>query len=82
MPNPNEPRLMKPRGDGARPAEFDHATGNAGRDGFTVLARREPPRQQEPDNPFGFMPFGGSTTIDPPVGQRDYRRGPRFSEDY
>lgn len=83
MGHPNEPRRMTPRGDGARASEFDNVTGNAGRDGFTRVARRRPPGQQDDDGNAVFMPFGGSSdTIGPPVGERDYGRGPRFSEDY
>lgn len=83
MGHPNEPRRMTPRGDGARAPEFDtHVSGNAGRDGFTRVACRKPPGHPD-DSPFGFGgPWGGSDAIDPPVGERDYRRGPRFSEDY
>jgi hypothetical protein len=85
MGGPNEPRLMEPRGDGKRKPTFDHTSGNAARDGFTVIASREPPRQpgdDGPSGPFGFSPFGGDTTIHPQVGSRDYRRGRRiYSED-
>lgn len=81
MPDPNEPRRMTPRGDGARKPEFDNVTGNAGRDGFTRIARRRPQGEGAGDSPFPM--FGGDTqTINPPVGERDYGRGPRFQEDY
>jgi hypothetical protein len=81
MGHPNEPRLMKPRGNGTRPAEFGQETGNAGRDGYTVVARRNGPGQQSNDDPFPMF-GGGNDGINPQVGERDYRRGPRFSEDY
>jgi hypothetical protein len=82
MGHPNEPRRMTPRGDGKRAGEFDHVSGNAGRDGFTRVARRRPPGQpEEGASPF-FMNYGGDSSINPPVGERDYGRGPRFSEDY
>lgn len=80
MGHPNEPRLMKPRGDGVRSAEFGQETGNAGRDGYTVVARRHGPGQQTSnDGPFPM--YGHGEGITPQVGERDYRRGPRFSED-
>lgn len=82
MGHPNEPRRMTPRGDGKRAGDFDNVTGNAGRDGFTRIARRQPPGQQDADGNVVFMPYGGSGTITPALGERDYNRGPRFSEDY
>lgn len=74
MPDPNEPRLM-PIDDGEH--TFDIETGNAGLDGYTLTAAMRPIRKPTfPDFP---SPPG---QIDPPVGKRDYTRGPRFeSED-
>lgn len=76
--NPNEPRLMdthsrdKPHGN-------DIATGNAGRDGFTRIARRRLPGDMDADDsgPVHYG-YGG---IQPEVGERDYNRGPRYEED-
>lgn len=79
MGNPNEPRRMTPRGDGARKAEFGQDTGNAGRDGYSVVARRNPPGQPSNDDPWSM--YGQGEGITPQLGERDYRRGPRFSED-
>lgn len=81
MGNANEPRLMKPRREETR--VYDNATGDAGRDGYTRIARREVPgRHQGSDDGMNPVPYGNSDTVNPQVGERDYNRGPRFSEDY
>jgi hypothetical protein len=71
MSDPNEPRVMDTWRN--RKATFDDTTGNAGRDGFTRLARAE---MKKNDDPFSFAPGG----ITPRVGKRS-DRGPRFTED-
>lgn len=77
MSDPNEPRLMKPRRAEARVR--DHASGKPARDGFTRIARKH--RLDEPSND-PMAPFGlGARGIQPEVGERDWNRGPRFSED-
>lgn len=81
MADANEPRLMKARGNSADEREFDHVTGDAGRDGFTRIARREVRGRPTGENyPWG-EPRLGSDEITPQVGQTDYSRGPRYSED-
>lgn len=77
MGDPNEPRLMKPRRD--EPRSNDIATGDAGRDGFTRIARRRLPGDNDGDETVPvYYGYGG---IQPEVGERDYNRGPRFEED-
>jgi hypothetical protein len=79
MSDPNEPRLMKSRGNEPRNTN-DITTGDAGRDGFTRIARRRLPGDMEGagDVPYSMYGSGG---IHPQVGERDYNRGPRFEED-
>jgi hypothetical protein len=80
MSGPNEPRLMKPRRDDPAPTYSD-ATGNAGADGYTRIAGRNVRRTEDGMNSvFGYG--GPSDQMKPDVGERDYDRGPRFSEDY
>jgi len=84
MPNPNEPRLMKPQHPDDKPV-FSDASGDAARDGYTRIAGRKHPGDQDTDRDGGPMNsiYGGdSGQITPQVGERDYSRGPRFSEDY
>lgn len=76
---PNEPRLMKPRRE--EPRANDIATGDAGRDGFTRIARRRLPGDTDGNGDVP-VPMYGSGGIQPQVGERDYNRGPRFEEDY
>lgn len=75
MGHPNDPRRMAPRGNSARPREFENTTGDAGRDGFTRLARRTPPGREtrEGNGPFPMFGFG-SDAIQPQVGERDHDR--------
>lgn len=78
MGDPNEPRLMKPRRDETRAK--DMTTGDAGRDGYTRIARRRLPGEMvEGEGPYSIG--YGSGGIQPQVGERDYNRGPRFEED-
>lgn len=72
MPDPNCPLRMPRRGNSARPRVLDGATGDAGRDGYTRIARRERPDE------YGFS----SGDLSPAVAERDYSHGYRFSEDY
>lgn len=67
MGDPNEPRIMTPRRE-EKARTNDIATGDAGRDGFTRIARRSNGEY-------------GSSGIYPQVGARDWNRGPRFEED-
>jgi len=76
---PNEPRLMKPRHSDSERV-LDGATGDAGLDGYTRLARRHRGDEQSGNGPF-YTSYG-SDDMQPNVGERDYNRGPRFSEDY
>lgn len=77
MSNPNEPRMMKPRREEAR--DNDITTGDAGRDGFTRIARRRLPGDNDGDeSPVSMYGSGG---IQPQVGERDWNRGPRNEED-
>lgn len=78
MSNPNEPRLMKPRHD--EPRDNDITTGDAGRDGFTRIARRRLPGDND-GNEGPYPMCGSSGGIQPQVGERDYNFGPRFEED-
>jgi hypothetical protein len=77
MGDPNEPRLMKPRHD--EPRDMDMATGNAGLDGYTRIARRRLPGEST-EGPFGLSSYG-SGGITPEIGERDWNFGPRFEED-
>lgn len=82
MSNPNEPRLMKPRRDEAR--VYSNRTGDAGQDGYTRLAGRKHPGDhagEDVNSPFGPS-MGTSDSIQPQVGERDWNRGHRYSEDY
>lgn len=83
MSNPNEPRRMTPRGNSADPREFDNTSGDAGRDGFTRIARRTPSSHPREDTLYGpgMSVLGVNDEINPQVGERDWNRGPRFSED-
>jgi hypothetical protein len=82
MANANEPRRMTPRGNSADPRQYDAATGNVARDGYDRIARRTPPSHPQGDamSPYGFS-IGASDEITPQVGERDWNRGPRYSED-
>lgn len=75
MADPNEPRLLTEPRPFTREKD-DHVTGDAGRDGFTRLAAARP--QPRPENYGEYVPPGG---MDPVIGQRDYRFGPRTNEE-
>lgn len=79
MGDPNEPRLMKPRHD--EPRDMDNATGDAGRDGYTRIARRRLPGEDNGNGMNAVPSFYGSGGIHPQIGERDWNRGPRFEED-
>lgn len=74
MSDPNEPRVMPRRGNAAEPRVFDDLTGDAGKDGYTRIARRNVPGR-------GDTPGYGSGGISPEVGERDWSHGPRYEED-
>lgn len=83
MADCNKPLAMPARGNSADPREYNDVTGNAGRDGFTRIARRNP-RPHEVKAPWGgTYTEPGSREIDPPVVKPDNSVGfGPYSEDY
>jgi hypothetical protein len=80
MANANEPRLMKPRRDDPAPT-YSNASGDAVRDGYTRIAGRNVHRDSGDGNSPFSMYGEHSDQMKPDVGERDWTRGPRFSED-
>lgn len=85
MGHPNDPRRMTPRGNSARERVFDNSAGDAGRDGYTRLARRIPPGRETDSGDNMSSPFMSmrSDAIKPEVGERDHDRLYRhYTEDF